>query len=472
MNLIGNSLTIKTKKEMKKNLFMVAAVAIAMVSCNKEDINTPALPQEGEVSDIVFVAESVQTKTAIGEADADGNRAVTWETGDAISINGVEFATQDKGSRAEFTTTVAFDEAEVYEAVYPSTAGKSFSAVTISDKQNGTFADASIAVAQSENQSLSFKNVAAMLKFQVPASAKEVTIESTSNLAGTFAVTFDEEGNPVIGDVSNGSKKITLTADFVTGSDYYVAILPGDHQFTVKIDEFVSKKASKPTTIARQKMMNMKTLPLDLVYLVPNSNWKANNARFAVYNFKDNNTNKWVDLKSYNGMYACEKSSLEYANVIFCRMNPSKAANNWDNKWNQTGDMVMGELSYCIIPFDVWDGCKVWSSENKYNTKGFLHLAPNDDWFTQDNNKDPWFAAYFYGNGTKWVKMDEFSTNPRYYRVTIPTGFPNVIFCRMNANNTTTLTWTNTWNQTPDLTISSNYFYQITDWDAGKWVTK
>ena len=159
---------------------------------------------------------------------------------------------------------MAFEEAEVYEAVYPSTAGKSFSAVTISDKQNGTFADASIAVAQSENQSLSFKNVASILKFQVPASASEETIESTANLAGTFAVTFDGEGNPVIGEVSNGSNKITLTGSFVVNTDYYVAVLPGSHRFTVKIDGYKSKESTKTSSVERAKLMNMKELPIPM----------------------------------------------------------------------------------------------------------------------------------------------------------------------------------------------------------------
>ena len=86
MTSIGNSLTIKTKKEMKKNLFMVAAVALmALVSCNKEEINNGV--QEAPVSDIVFEAETPMTKTTIGEADANGFRPVSWVVGDKITIN-------------------------------------------------------------------------------------------------------------------------------------------------------------------------------------------------------------------------------------------------------------------------------------------------------------------------------------------------------------------------------------------------
>ena len=248
---------------MKKILFMVAAVALAMVSCNKEEINNNEI-QEAPVSDIVFEAETPMTKTIIGEADGNGIRPVSWVVGDRITINGSEFkASELKDNKAIFVTeNLDFTTAESYDAIYPATAGNSLSAVTIAAEQDGTFANASISVAQSETQSLSFKNVASLLKFQVPASASEVTIESTSDLAGTFAVTFDGEDNPVIGEVSNGSKKITLTGSFVVDTDYYVAILPGEHQFTVKIDGYTSKESTKTSTVARAKLMNMKNLPI------------------------------------------------------------------------------------------------------------------------------------------------------------------------------------------------------------------
>ena len=447
---------------------MVAAVALAMVSCNKEEITNNEI-QEAPVSDIVFEAETPMTKTTIGEADENGVRPVSWVVGDKITINGSTFkATELKDNKAIFETeNLAFTTADSYEAIYPATAGTSFSAVTISASQDGTFANASISVAQSETQSLSFKNVASMLKFQVPASASEVTIESTSDLAGTFDVTFDGKGEPVIGKVSNGSKKITLTGSFVIDTDYYVAILPGDHQFTVKIDGFLSKASTKTSSVDRAKLMNMKELPLDLIYLVPNSNWKQANARFAVYNFKDNTTSKWVDLKSYNGLYACERSALEYSTVIFCRMNPANETNNWDNKWNQTGDMTLGTQSYCVIPFDVWDGSIVWSDNTTYDASGKYYLVPNDNW----KSDNAWFATYFFNNSTnknEWVKMTQFSNNPVYYEVVIPAGtWPNLIFCRMNKNNTSSMAWGNVWNQTNDLSKqTTNNFYTVA---AGAW---
>ena len=87
---------------MKKNLFMVAAVALmALVSCNKEEINNGV---QEPASDIVFVAEFEQeadTKIALGEK-GDGVRKTTWVAGDQIKINGTVFSAQADGASTEF----------------------------------------------------------------------------------------------------------------------------------------------------------------------------------------------------------------------------------------------------------------------------------------------------------------------------------------------------------------------------------
>ena len=271
---IGNRcLTIKTKKIMKKNLFMVAAVAlIATVSCNKELENNSV---QGPASDVVFVAEleqpgddvevaapaAAQTKTALGST-TNGVTAVNWVKDDKIKINGVEFTAASAGSKTNFTTTASFNSASTYNAVYPATAAgaSDLSKVTIPASQKGTFAEAAISVAKSSTQSLSFKNVASILKFQVPSACSTITIESTSNLAGTFPVTFSND-LPVIGTVSSGSKKITLTGSFTTGKDYYVAVLPGSHKFTVRLDGYLSKASTTAVTTKRAVITNLKALP-------------------------------------------------------------------------------------------------------------------------------------------------------------------------------------------------------------------
>lgn len=258
---------------MKKNLFMVAAVALmALVSCSKEDFNDGV---QGGASDIVFSAEleqpaglpaaeqaEIQSKTSLGEA-VNNVRPVSWVAGDQIKVNGVTFSAASAGEKTNFTTASSFASASAYLAVYPAsaTSKSDHSAIVIPASQDGSFAKAAISVAQSNTKLLSFKNVASIIRFQVPAACSTVTISSSANLAGTFPVTFGSDGLPAIGTVSGASKTITLSGSFVKGKDYYVAVLPGSHKFTVRLDGYLSKASTKAVTTSRANIANLKTLP-------------------------------------------------------------------------------------------------------------------------------------------------------------------------------------------------------------------
>ncbi len=98
--------------------------------------------------------------------------------------------------------------------------------------------------------------------------------------------------------------------------------------------------------------------PSDVVlYLQPNANWKVDGARFAAYFFGNGET--WVDMTLVEGetnIYAVTVPA-GYPSVIFCRMNPGAAANNWTNKWNQTADLTVptdGTNLYTVKE-DTWD---------------------------------------------------------------------------------------------------------------------
>lgn len=103
----------------------------------------------------------------------------------------------------------------------------------------------------------------------------------------------------------------------------------------------------------------------DKLYLLPNSNWKIDDARFAAYFF--GNGEKWVSMtdSDSDGFYEVVVPD-GYPNVIFCRMNPSTTANNWNNKWNQTADLTIptdGKNLYKVKE-DTWDkGGGEWSTK-------------------------------------------------------------------------------------------------------------
>ena len=92
-----------------------------------------------------------------------------------------------------------------------------------------------------------------------------------------------------------------------------------------------------------------------------------------------------------------------------------------------------------------------------------LYLKPDSAWKSDGAR----FAAYFFGNGNKWVSMTNVDNN--YYCVEVPAGYSNVIFVRMNPNNANN-SWNNTWGaQTQDLSVSDakgNCFVITDPWNS------
>ena len=102
-----------------------------------------------------------------------------------------------------------------------------------------------------------------------------------------------------------------------------------------------------------------------VVFLTPNTNWKADNARFAVYVWDDAGSHKWVDMTDSNGDGIYEAVIPEgYNHLIFVRMSSSALDNKWDNKWNQTEDLTLptnGDNHY-TVKSGTWDkGGGSWS---------------------------------------------------------------------------------------------------------------
>lgn len=99
--------------------------------------------------------------------------------------------------------------------------------------------------------------------------------------------------------------------------------------FIFKTKPYISKITWSPASPTTQT-----------VYLRPTNLWNADNARFAAYYFDDSN-NAWVDMTRTSD---CEEVYVaqipaNYPNIIFCRMKPTPMENNWDNRWNQTGNL-------------------------------------------------------------------------------------------------------------------------------------
>ena len=91
------------------------------------------------------------------------------------------------------------------------------------------------------------------------------------------------------------------------------------------------------------------------LYLVPNSNWTQANARFAAYVYGSGDA--WYSMTAFADRYQVTIDD-KYPSIIFCRMNGSTTENNWDNKWNQTGDLTVptDDKNCFTIPDGDWNG--------------------------------------------------------------------------------------------------------------------
>ena len=118
----------------------------------------------------------------------------------------------------------------------------------------------------------------------------------------------------------------------------------------------------------------------DTLYLSPNSNWTQSGARFAAYFFGDGG-NTWVSMTkdSTSGYYKVTVPSGSWKAVIFCRMSPSASANNWNNKWNQTGDIYANTLgtNNCVaINSGQWDCGNNYKASHYCDDKVNVDLIP------------------------------------------------------------------------------------------------
>ena len=213
---------------------------------------------------------------------------------------------------------------------------------------------------------------------------------------------------------------------------------------------------------------NWSELKYKTIYLTPNNNWTADGARFAVYTWhrndnEDEEFNMWINMTDVDGDGTYEAYIREGYKFILCRMNPAYTDNAWNNEtetdrvWAQTADMVYNGSGESV----------------EYTVSDKVYFTPNAEW-KQSNAR---FAAYFFGNGEKWVSMTD-PDGDGTYECEVPAGYTSVIFCRMNPS-TSANNWNNKWNQTGDLTIPDNgkNLYSVPEgsWDNsdnGCWSTQ
>ena len=131
--------------------------------------------------------------------------------------------------------------------------------------------------------------------------------------------------------------EVTLAAD-----------MEGDYVFTYTIS--TKKLAITFPVVVPQSFPNQPTT----LYFYPCSDWKKGNERYAAYLYNNGADKEWVSLTDANsdGIYELANPQ-KYAKVIICRMDASKAENEWASKWDQiesgiTIPNTAGDLNTCL----------------------------------------------------------------------------------------------------------------------------
>ena len=135
------------------------------------------------------------------------------------------------------------------------------------------------------------------------------------------------------------------------------------------------------------------TITCDTLYLQP-AKWQAENARFVAY-FYGASGDAWVDAVARTDDTATYDISVpdgDWTNVIFCRMDGATTENNWDNKWNQTGDLTWDGTNNCFTITDWSEG--TWST---YVEK-IVYFVNTNEW--TDVNGFGWTDGI--GSNTAW----------------------------------------------------------------------
>ncbi len=212
-----------------KSILSAASIVMLLASCAKE-----MTPSAGDGSALVFSATTAATKTTI-ENGTGNERIVKWAAGDEVSIWWDGGNTDSYAAGAGTTTTFSFVGAEgeaTYYAAYPGSAATAFAGdsltIAVSDKQDGTFASANIAVATSTSaaKNFPFYNASALVKFNVGSAEYTKAVfrgANGENLTGSYAVKFAGAGITV-GDVTSAGTSVEI--DLNGAGTYYFSVLP------------------------------------------------------------------------------------------------------------------------------------------------------------------------------------------------------------------------------------------------------
>lgn len=259
-----------------RKLYYIVFMLLLLAACIRTEDNNMSFNPD-DVTFYAINADMAETKTVL---QADGT--IQWLPKDEINVfysgtesarfvsNNTENAAQVafKGALKDFT----YREGASFWAVYPYRESHTFSgeSLTVSLPADqvavaGSFADdLFVSIARTTNFNLHFYNVCGGIEFSVTEpGVKTVTFKGNGDepLAGSADISFDQDGKPVILNVTEAATSITLTTPdgsaFQTGVKYYIALWPATlengYRITLTKEDGTStiKNYSKSVTVKR-----------------------------------------------------------------------------------------------------------------------------------------------------------------------------------------------------------------------------
>lgn len=254
---------------------ILAAAAAMMISCDKTEFQQSVAGS----SELTFTAgiDNVETKTAIVSYSK-----LNWEANDEISINGVTFTgTPDASdaSKAKFAKKSAEDsdpqrESGKYNAYYPaSLLVDGVPTLPAVQKYNGaSVAGVNPMYAQSDNESLSFKNICGLLEICIKGKKTVKSIQVfADNLGMSGPFTLDSDFNAVV----SGDEGVTLDCGSgvkltTRATKFYVALPAGTYEnLTILATASDNNIAVVSTPKAEVKRNNIYIVSTDFEFMSP-----------------------------------------------------------------------------------------------------------------------------------------------------------------------------------------------------------
>ncbi len=273
---------IGTKMEeriMKKNVFMGLVVVLGLIGCTR---NQEIDIQENGLTLVARTESPAESRTVV-----ESGVHVYWEPGDEIAVfmgeKSANFTTDITAAsgtatfKGTFGDTTWPEEPDLW-AVYPYSEEATFDGETITTvlpseqvAREGSFGkDMNLSIAHSTSASLQFYNVGGGIRFSVTEEGiKKVMFEGLSGeiISGKVKIGLDENGKPVVQEVTGGSQFITLLPPagketFEPGAWYYIVAIPGSLEGGYKLrfykdSDYARKVSEKKVEIKRSTFGNI-----------------------------------------------------------------------------------------------------------------------------------------------------------------------------------------------------------------------